>query len=209
MNDKLVSMVKVAQSLLPTLHGNLTAHAFRSQDNGQEHLAITVGDFSSAPTEPVLVRMHSECLTGDVFGSRRCDCGEQLNEALARIVTAGKGVLLYLRGHEGRGIGIAEKIRAYALQDQGVDTVDANLQLGHPADARNYDDAAAMLAQLGICSIRLLTNNPQKITALEDAGITIVERIPLVIQPNPSNAGYLQTKQLRMRHNYGVDTPEG
>ncbi|WP_424195064.1 GTP cyclohydrolase II [Ampullimonas aquatilis] len=209
MNDKLVSMVKVAQSLLPTLHGDLTAHAFRSQDNGQEHLAITVGDFSSAPTEPVLVRMHSECLTGDVFGSRRCDCGEQLNEALARIVTAGKGVLLYLRGHEGRGIGIAEKIRAYALQDQGVDTVDANLQLGHPADARNYDDAAAMLAQLGICSIRLLTNNPQKITALEDAGITIVERIPLVIQPNPANAGYLQTKQLRMRHNYGVDTPEG
>lgn len=209
MNDKLVSMVKVAQSLLPTLHGDLTAHAFRSQDNGQEHLAITVGDFSSTPTEPVLVRMHSECLTGDVFGSRRCDCGEQLNEALARIVAAGKGILLYLRGHEGRGIGIAEKIRAYALQDQGVDTVDANLQLGHPADARNYDDAAAMLAQLGICSIRLLTNNPQKITALEDAGITIVERIPLVIQPNPSNAGYLQTKQRRMRHNFEADTPEG
>lgn len=209
MNDKLVSMVKVAQSLLPTLHGDLTAHAFRSQDNGQEHLAITVGDFSSTPTEPVLVRMHSECLTGDVFGSRRCDCGEQLNEALARIVAAGKGILLYLRGHEGRGIGIAEKIRAYALQDQGVDTVDANLQLGHPADARNYDDAAAMLAQLGICSIRLLTNNPQKMTALEDAGITIVERIPLVIQPNPSNAGYLQTKQRRMRHNFETDTPEG
>lgn len=209
MNDKLVSMVKVAQSLLPTLHGDLTAHAFRSQDNGQEHLAITVGDFSSTPTEPVLVRMHSECLTGDVFGSRRCDCGEQLNEALARIVATGKGILLYLRGHEGRGIGIAEKIRAYALQDQGVDTVDANLQLGHPADARNYDDAAAMLAQLGICSIRLLTNNPQKITALEDAGITIVERIPLVIQPNPSNAGYLQTKQRRMRHNFEADTPEG
>lgn len=209
MNDKLVSMVKVAQSLLPTLHGDLTAHAFRSQDNGQEHLAITVGDFSSTPTEPVLVRMHSECLTGDVFGSRRCDCGEQLNEALARIVAAGKGILLYLRGHEGRGIGIAEKIRAYALQDQGVDTVDANLQLGHPADARNYDDAAAMLAQLGICSIRLLTNNPQKMTALEDAGITIVERIPLVIQPNPSNAGYLQTKQRRMRHNFEADTPEG
>lgn len=224
MNVDVTEVEKIAEARLPTRHGVFIAHAFRSCATGIEHLAVTlgldgresdIGDASSnkeAPptewpgTEGVLVRMHSECLTGDALGSLRCDCGEQLDRALSRIAAAGMGVLLYLRGHEGRGIGLAEKIRAYALQDQGHDTHEANLQLGLPADARRYDEAARMLKLLGVCSVRLLTNNPAKLDALEAAGITVVERLPLALPANAENAHYLLTKQRKFGHLF--DFPE-
>jgi 3,4-dihydroxy 2-butanone 4-phosphate synthase/GTP cyclohydrolase II len=148
----------------------------------------------------VLTRVHSECLTGDVFGSRRCDCGPQLDEALEHIVTEGRGVVVYLRGHEGRGIGLVAKLQAYQLQDGGRDTVDANLDLGLPADARHYGAATQILRDLGIGSVRLLTNNPAKTTALDDYGVTVTERVPLTPRPNDHNIGYLLTKRDRMGH---------
>jgi GTP cyclohydrolase II len=170
--------------------------AFRASDDGQEHVALVVGAFGG---KPPLVRLHSECLTGDVFGSLKCDCGPQLKEALRIIGEAGGGVLLYLR-QEGRGIGLANKLRAYALQDRGLDTVDANRRLGFADDERNYGHAAAMLRALGVDQARLLTNNPNKVAGLEAAGIIVVERVPHHMPANPHNADYLATKQKKSGH---------
>ena len=173
--------------------------AFRASDDGQEHVALVVGAFGG---KPALVRLHSECLTGDVFGSLKCDCGPQLREALHIIGAAGGGVLLYLR-QEGRGIGLANKLRAYALQDRGLDTVEANLRLGFADDERDYGHAAAMLRTLGIDQVRLLTNNPAKVKGLEAAGIEVVERVPHQMATNPHNADYLTTKRRRSGHLLG------
>jgi GTP cyclohydrolase II len=170
--------------------------AFRASDDGQEHVALVIGAFAG---EPPLVRLHSECLTGDVFGSLKCDCGPQLKEALRIIGAAGGGVLLYLR-QEGRGIGLANKLRAYALQDRGLDTVDANQRLGFADDERDYAHAAAMLRALGIDRVRLLTNNPAKVEGLEAAGIAVVERVPHRMPANPHNADYLATKRKKSGH---------
>jgi GTP cyclohydrolase II len=170
--------------------------AFRASDDGQEHVALVIGAFGG---EPPLVRLHSECLTGDVFGSLKCDCGPQLKEALRIIGAAGGGVLLYLR-QEGRGIGLANKLRAYALQDRGLDTVEANNRLGFGDDERDYAHAAAMLRALGIDRVRLLTNNPAKVSGLEWAGIEVVERVPHHMPANPHNADYLATKRKRSGH---------
>jgi GTP cyclohydrolase II len=173
--------------------------AFRASDDGQEHVALVVGAFGG---KPPLVRLHSECLTGDVFGSLKCDCGPQLKEALHIIGASGGGVLLYLR-QEGRGIGLANKIRAYALQDRGLDTVDANQRLGFADDERDYGHAAAMLRGLGINTVRLLTNNPAKVAGLEAAGIKVTERVPHHMPTNPHNADYLATKRKRSGHLLG------
>ncbi|HAP76412.1 MAG TPA: GTP cyclohydrolase II [Acidimicrobiaceae bacterium] len=189
----------IAAASVPTRHGSFTCAVF--DDDGTEHLALVRGELEDlVGGEPVLVRVHSECLTGDVFGSRRCDCGEQLDRALARIAEAGRGVLVYLRGHEGRGIGIGHKIVAYRLQDDGLDTVDANLAQGLPADARTYDQAAAILRHLGVLQVRLMTNNPLKCQELAEHGIEVVERIPSVTVPTPENEAYLRTKAERMGH---------
>jgi 3,4-dihydroxy 2-butanone 4-phosphate synthase/GTP cyclohydrolase II len=197
---------RVAETRLPTRHGDFTAYGYRITIDGSEHVALVYGDVAGA--EPVLTRVHSECLTGDVFGSHRCDCGPQLEEALGRIVTEGRGVVIYLRGHEGRGIGLVAKLQAYQLQDGGRDTVDANLELGLPADARHYGTATQILRDLGIASVRLLTNNPQKTSALEDYGIPVAERVALAPRPNDHNLAYLRTKRDRMGHVIG-DLPEG
>ncbi|QSE84668.1 bifunctional 3,4-dihydroxy-2-butanone-4-phosphate synthase/GTP cyclohydrolase II [Rhodococcus koreensis] len=189
---------RVAATRLPTRHGDFTAFGYRVETDGTEHIALVHGDISDAG--PVLTRVHSECLTGDVFGSCRCDCGPQLTEAMERIRCEGRGVVIYLRGHEGRGIGLAAKLQAYSLQDFGRDTVDANLDLGLPVDARHYGTAAQIVRDLGIGSVRLLTNNPQKVTCLQDAGIEVVARVPLMPRPNGHNLGYLQTKRDRMGH---------
>ena len=173
--------------------------AFRASDDGQEHVALVVGAFGG---EPPLVRLHSECLTGDVFGSLKCDCGPQLREALRIIGAAGGGVLLYLR-QEGRGIGLVNKVRAYSLQDRGLDTVEANLRLGFADDERDYGHAAAMLAALGITEVRLLTNNPAKVAGLEAAGVKVVERVAHQMPANPHNADYLATKRKRSGHLLG------
>jgi GTP cyclohydrolase II len=170
--------------------------AFRASDDGQEHVALEIGAFAG---EPPLVRLHSECLTGDVFGSLKCDCGPQLKEALKIIGAAGGGVLLYLR-QEGRGIGLANKLRAYALQDRGLDTVEANNRLGFGDDERDYAHAGAMLRALGIDRVRLLTNNPAKVSGLEEAGIAVVERVAHHMQANPHNADYLATKRKKSGH---------
>jgi GTP cyclohydrolase II len=163
----------------------------------KEHVALTLGAIGDG--EPVLVRAHSECLTGDVFGSSRCDCGEQLADSLRFLREQGRGILLYLR-QEGRGIGLAKKISAYVLQEQGLDTVEANLALGLPEDMRDYRVAAEMLLDLGVWRVRLLTNNPAKVEGLERHGVEVVERIPLSTSPNPSNLGYLRTKREKMGH---------
>ena len=173
--------------------------AFRASDDGQEHVALVVGAFGG---KPPLVRLHSECLTGDVFGSLKCDCGPQLKEALYIIGQSGGGVLLYLR-QEGRGIGLANKIRAYALQDRGLDTVDANQRLGFADDERDYGHAAAMLRALGVDTVRLLTNNPSKVEGLEAAGIKVAERVPHQMPANPHNADYLATKRKKSGHLLG------
>jgi 3,4-dihydroxy 2-butanone 4-phosphate synthase/GTP cyclohydrolase II len=164
---------------------------------------MVVGDIGNG--ENVLVRVHSECLTGDVFGSERCDCGPQLHAAMRQVAAEGRGVVLYVRGHEGRGIGLLDKLRAYALQDQGRDTVDANVELGLPVDARDYGTGAQILVDLGVRSMRLLTNNPAKRAGLEGYGLLIVERVPLVIDANKHNASYLDTKAVRMGHAYSPD----
>jgi 3,4-dihydroxy 2-butanone 4-phosphate synthase / GTP cyclohydrolase II len=189
---------RVAKTRLPTTHGDFTAYGYRMTTDDSEHIALVYGDISG--DLPVLTRVHSECLTGDVFGSRRCDCGPQLDEALQRIVSEGRGVLVYLRGHEGRGIGLVAKLQAYQLQDGGRDTVDANLDLGLPADARHYGAATQILRDLGVGSVRLLTNNPDKVTNVEEYGVTVAARVPLTPRPNDHNIRYLLTKRDRMGH---------
>ncbi|WP_220451329.1 bifunctional 3,4-dihydroxy-2-butanone-4-phosphate synthase/GTP cyclohydrolase II [Nocardioides dongkuii] len=189
---------RVAETRLPTRFGDFTAYGYTITVDGSEHIALVHGDISGP--EPVLTRVHSECLTGDVFGSRRCDCGPQLDEALERIVEEGRGVVVYLRGHEGRGIGLVAKLQAYQLQDGGRDTVDANLDLGLPADARHYGTATQVLKDLGVASVRLMTNNPDKVTNLEDYGVPVAERVPLTPHPNDHNLAYLLTKRDRMGH---------
>jgi 3,4-dihydroxy 2-butanone 4-phosphate synthase / GTP cyclohydrolase II len=189
---------RVAETRLPTRHGEFTAFGYRSTIDGSEHLALVYGDITG--DDPVLTRVHSECLTGDVFGSQRCDCGPQLDEALERVVAAGRGVVVYLRGHEGRGIGLVAKLEAYALQDSGRDTVDANLDLGLPADARHYGAASQVLRDLGITRVLLMTNNPEKSEALAAFGIRVEDRVPLTPRPNPHNLRYLRTKRDRMGH---------
>ena len=189
---------RVAETRLPTRHGDFTAYGYQITVDDSEHVALVYGDLSGG--EPVLTRVHSECLTGDVFGSQRCDCGPQLDEALRTIVAEGRGVVVYLRGHEGRGIGLVAKLQAYQLQDGGRDTVDANLDLGLPADARHYGTATQVLRDLGVSSVRLMTNNPDKTASLEDFGIHVTERVPLTPHANDHNLAYLQTKRDRMGH---------
>jgi 3,4-dihydroxy 2-butanone 4-phosphate synthase/GTP cyclohydrolase II len=187
---------RVAQAGLPTRYGTFEMFVYNASDH-KEHVALTLGAIDGG--DPVLVRAHSECLTGDVLGSSRCDCGEQLDESLRFLQEQGRGVLLYLR-QEGRGIGLAKKISAYALQEQGLDTVEANLALGLPEDMRDYRVAAEMLLDLGVRQARLLTNNPAKVEGLQRYGVEVVERLPLGISPNPSNLGYLRTKREKMGH---------
>ncbi len=194
-------VVRVAETRLPTVHGDFTAFGYRITVDGSEHVALVHGDPAAlADGEPVLTRVHSECLTGDVFGSQRCDCGPQLSEAMDLIVKEGRGVVVYLRGHEGRGIGLLAKLQAYQLQDGGRDTVDANLDLGLPADARHYGAATQVLRDLGVGRVRLLTNNPDKVAGLEAYGIGVEERVPLTPHPNDHNLTYLMTKRDRMGH---------
>ena len=201
LNESLVT--RVAETRLPTEFGEFTAFGYRSDTDESEHIALVVGEIGDGTD--VLVRVHSECLTGDVFGSLRCDCGPQLHAALRRVSEEGRGVVLYVKGHEGRGIGLLHKLRAYTLQDAGRDTVDANLELGLPADARDYGTGAQILADLGVRTMRLLTNNPAKRAGLEGYGLTIVERVPLEIAPNVHNRAYLQAKIDRMGHTLGAD----
>lgn len=187
----------IASSLLPTPWGTFQMHGFEETGTGKEHIALTYGDWTQETA--MLARVHSECLTGDALFSMRCDCGFQLEAAMKRIVEEGNGVLLYLR-QEGRGIGLLNKIRAYHLQDQGADTVEANEQLGFAADMRDYGLCTTMLDHLGITAVRLMTNNPRKVKALEDAGINVVERIALHVGLNPHNEHYLQTKRGKLGH---------
>ncbi|MCF8530154.1 MAG: bifunctional 3,4-dihydroxy-2-butanone-4-phosphate synthase/GTP cyclohydrolase II [Candidatus Nanopelagicales bacterium] len=193
-------VTRIAEVHLPTEFGNFRAVGYRSDVDGTEHVALIAGDLGDG--ENVLVRVHSECLTGDVLGSLRCDCGPQLHAAMRLVSEEGRGVVLYVKGHEGRGIGLLDKLRAYELQEKGADTVDANLQLGLPADARDYGTGAQILADLGVRSMRLLTNNPTKRAGLEGYGLSIVERVPLVVQPNDHNATYMNTKVDRMGHDF-------
>ena len=189
---------QVASTRLPTIHGEFTAMGYRDTITGTDHIALIRGEIGDG--HDVLVRVHSECLTGDVFGSQRCDCGPQLAAALGRVAHDGRGVVLYMRGHEGRGIGLLHKLRAYQLQDAGHDTVDANLELGLPADARDYGTGAQILADLGVRTMRLLTNNPAKRAGLEGYGLRIVGREPLVPDVTDDNRRYLETKRDRMGH---------
>ncbi len=197
---------RVAEAKIPTAHGPFRAVGYDSVLDGIEHIALVRGEIGDGAD--VLVRVHSECLTGDVFGSRRCDCGPQLDAALAAVAAEERGVVLYVRGHEGRGIGLMHKLQAYQLQDGGSDTVDANLELGLPADARDYGTGAQILVDLGIRSMRLLTNNPEKRVGLEGYGLEIVERVSLPVHRTPENLRYLRTKRDRMGHDLpGLDEP--
>jgi 3,4-dihydroxy 2-butanone 4-phosphate synthase/GTP cyclohydrolase II len=195
---------RVADARLPTEFGDFRCLAYQAEGDDVTHLAIVRGQ-PAAEAGPVLVRVHSECLTGDVFASRRCDCGPQLHAAMRLIAEAGTGVVVYLCGHEGRGIGIAHKLRAYELQDEGLDTVDANLELGLPVDDRDYGIGAAILHDLGVERIQLLTNNPAKTESLTRHGIVISGRTPLVTAVHDDNAAYLRTKAERLGHRYEPD----
>ncbi|MHA7861350.1 bifunctional 3,4-dihydroxy-2-butanone-4-phosphate synthase/GTP cyclohydrolase II [Tessaracoccus sp. Y36] len=189
---------RVTEALLPTRHGDFRAVGYRSRLDGEEQVALALGEITGP--EPVLTRVHSECLTGDVFGSIRCDCGPQLDLAMARIAAEGRGLLVYLRGHEGRGIGLVAKINAYALQETGRDTVDANTDQGLPIDARRYTLAAQIIRDLGVDAVRLMTNNPTKVTALQRLGTNVAGRVSIVVPPGAHNLDYLTTKRDRMGH---------
>ena len=202
-SERSVPIEFVATSRLPTAFGDFNISVFQDPATGEEHVALSKG-LETVPNQPVLVRIHSECLTGDAFASLKCDCGPQLQTAQSLIEEAGQGVILYLR-QEGRGIGLTNKIRAYALQDQGHDTVDANLLLNLPADARRYDMCSIMLQHLQVKQVRLITNNPLKMKAMTDLGIDVVERVALTVGRNPFNEQYLKTKRERMDHLYQKD----
>ena len=195
-HERLVERFSSAR--IPTIYGEFSAHIYRSSLDDVEHLAFVFGDLSE--NEIPLVRVHSECLTGDVLGSLRCDCGSQLDLAMKLVAENGSGAIIYLRGHEGRGIGLGHKMRAYALQDEGMDTVDANVALGFAPDSREYGIGAQIIADLGIQKMRILTNNPSKYGGLQGYNLEIVERVPLLSDPNPENVRYLQTKEERMGH---------
>ncbi|MGO9030001.1 MAG: bifunctional 3,4-dihydroxy-2-butanone-4-phosphate synthase/GTP cyclohydrolase II [Acidimicrobiales bacterium] len=195
-NDKLVR--RIASARIPTQFGEFTAVAYEAVLDGEQHVALVMGEVDGA--DNVLVRVHSECLTGDAFGSLRCDCGPQLQGAMATVADNGSGVIVYLRGHEGRGIGLAHKLRAYTLQEEGFDTVDANLELGLPSDSREYGIGAQILVDLGVTTMRLMTNNPTKYGGLEGFGLDIVERVHIQPVANPENIKYLRTKRERMGH---------
>jgi 3,4-dihydroxy 2-butanone 4-phosphate synthase/GTP cyclohydrolase II len=194
--EKLVE--RVVEARIPTEHGTFNAVGFRSLIDDRQHIALVMGEIGDG--EGVLTRVHSECLTGDVFGSLRCDCGDQLDLALARVANEGRGVVLYIRGHEGRGIGLLHKLAAYRLQDEGLDTVDANVNLGLPVDSRDYGVGAQILYDLGVRSMRLMTNNPTKRAGIEGYGLSIVEQVPLSIEANEENRDYLRTKASRLGH---------
>ena len=189
---------RFSSARIPTKLGEFTAHSYRNNFNKEENIALVLGDV--AGVDSPLVRVHSECLTGDLIGSLRCDCGSQFQTSLEMIGEEGVGILIYLRGHEGRGIGLGKKLRAYNLQDQGLDTVDANLEQGLPVDSRDYYFAAKILQDLSVTKIRLLTNNPKKKSELEDEGIDIVLRVPLETAPTEENKRYLETKKTRLGH---------
>jgi 3,4-dihydroxy 2-butanone 4-phosphate synthase/GTP cyclohydrolase II len=202
--DKLVE--RVAEAIVPLVPGTFTAVGYRSSYDEREHVAFVYGEIGDG--EDVLVRVHSECLTGDVFGSLRCDCGPQLQAALAAVAEEGRGIVLYIRGHEGRGIGLLHKLQAYQLQDRGADTVDANLDLGLPADARDYGTGAQILVDLGVHTMRLLTNNPAKRAGLEGYGLRVLGRVPLPSHVTAENLSYLRTKRDRMGHLLDIIEPE-
>jgi 3,4-dihydroxy 2-butanone 4-phosphate synthase/GTP cyclohydrolase II len=193
--EKLVERIEVVK--MPTDYGDFSLYLYESKLDGQHHLALVYGDVAGKPG--VLVRVHSECLTGDVFGSRRCDCGPQLHQAMRQVAEAGRGVVVYMR-QEGRGIGLAPKIKAYKLQEQGYDTVEANQKLGYEMDLREYGLGAQILTDLGLRTIRLLTNNPRKVVGLEGYGLEIIEQVPIKVKPNPHNARYLETKRQKLGH---------
>jgi 3,4-dihydroxy 2-butanone 4-phosphate synthase/GTP cyclohydrolase II len=192
------------ETTVPTVHGEVKIRAYRDRMTGADHVALVAG----TPTDGALVRVHSECLTGEAFGSLKCECGPQLDAALEAITTEG-GVVVYLRGHEGRGIGLINKLRAYKLQEEGLDTLDANVALGLPIDARDYSAATAILTQMGISSIRLLTNNPEKVRQLEAHGVTVTERVPLIVGLGTHNEGYLNVKRDRMGHHLAAEILKG
>jgi 3,4-dihydroxy 2-butanone 4-phosphate synthase/GTP cyclohydrolase II len=198
-NERLIE--RVGEARLPTLHGEFIAMAYRSTVDSAEHVAMVMGDVTTG--EPILVRVHSECLTGDVFGSLRCDCGAQMEMALEAIATEGRGVFLYMR-QEGRGIGLHNKLRAYALQDSGMDTVEANAKLGFPPDLRHYGVGAQILVDMGVKQMRLLTNNPRKVVGLDSYGLEIVERVPIQTHSTKENLHYLETKRDKLGHLLGV-----
>jgi 3,4-dihydroxy 2-butanone 4-phosphate synthase/GTP cyclohydrolase II len=193
-------ITRVVGTVLPTEAGAVQALGYRDGTTGHEHLALVRGELGQAGRDGVLARVHSECLTGDALGSARCDCGPQLRASLSAVAQEGVGVVVYLRGHEGRGIGLLDKLRAYALQDLGADTVDANLRLGLPSDARAYGAAVGILRDLGVGEVRLLTNNPDKVDALRAGGIVVREQVPLLTAVTPANAFYLRTKMERFGH---------
>ncbi|MFD9316517.1 GTP cyclohydrolase II [Streptomyces sp. NPDC060053] len=188
---------RVVNAPLPTVYGNFQAVGYMDHDRGDEQVALVYGEIG---TEEVLTRLHSECLTGDAFGSQHCECGDQLASALRAVVAEGRGIVVYLRGHEGRGIGLLGKLRAMALQAEGLDTVEANVALGFPVDARDYKVAADILRDLGVDSVRLMSNNPRKREALVDNGIRVAEEVPLLIEPCENNITYLRTKRERLDH---------
>jgi 3,4-dihydroxy 2-butanone 4-phosphate synthase/GTP cyclohydrolase II len=201
--DKLVE--RVADARVPLRYGEFRAYGYASSYDHREHVAFVFGEIGNG--EDILIRVHSECLTGDVFGSLRCDCGPQLDAALAAVAREGRGIVLYIRGHEGRGIGLLHKLQAYQLQDAGRDTLDANLDLGLPADARDYGTGAQILVDLGVKTMRLLTNNPAKRSGLEGYGLSIIRQVPLPTHANPENHRYLQTKKDRMGHQLNLTAP--